>query len=229
MINRFDPPRFAVIPTHNRLDLLVEMIKNMHDEIDCAVIVDNASHPPVTLKDFPDECRAKVHIHYDEEQPPNLYRLWNVAFEIIKTNLKALKWNVAVFNDDCIIPRGWFDVMSYALRNSAGYSAVSGTMAEGWLNHPLVKTQPDGDLRTRMTPWAFMMRGELNLRADESFRWWWGDTDFDWTLRTNGGIMILPGHVVQNSLANSTTHGELMEQAGRDRETFRLKHGWNPW
>jgi hypothetical protein len=80
-----------------------------------------------------------------------------------------------------------------------------------------------------MCPWAFVVRGELGLRADEKMRWWWGDTDFEWQAIQAGGVLMLPGYTALNTLANSTTHGVLAEQAGRDGETFALKWGGRPW
>jgi hypothetical protein len=80
-----------------------------------------------------------------------------------------------------------------------------------------------------MCPWAFILRGEVGLRADEKFGWWWGDTDLDWQACAAGGVLLLPGPVPANTLANSTTVGALAEQAGRDGQYFTAKWGRRPW
>jgi hypothetical protein len=74
-----------------------------------------------------------------------------------------------------------------------------------------------------MTPHAFVIRGEVGLRADESMRWWYFDTDLDQQARLAGGVLSVPGPRVANSLANSTTVGPLAEQAQKDQHTFMAK------
>lgn len=156
--------------------------------------------------------------------------MWNRGFELIETTAQVFrseKWDVAVFNDDTVIPDGWFDYVAHALRGTD--AAIACTDPYGALQSPLLKTQPDGNIQTRMCPWAFIVRGELGLHADETMRWWWGDTDFDWQACRAGGVLLLPGYTTQNTCANSTTFGALAEQAGRDGETFARKWGWRPW
>jgi hypothetical protein len=156
--------------------------------------------------------------------------MWNRAFALIETTARIMnesKWDVIVLNDDAVLPDGWLDYVTSALRE--GSAAVACTDPYGTLTMPLLKTRPDGNIQTRMCPWAFVVRGELGLCADEDLRWWWGDTDFDWQACNAGGVLLLPGYTTQNTGANSTTHGALAEQAGRDGETFVQKWGWRPW
>jgi len=79
----------------------------------------------------------------------------------------------------------------------------------------------------RITGWCFMLRGELGQRVDESFRWWCGDNDFDWTARGRGGSVLVPGlertHLHHNGYTGE--HPDLGEQAARDQETFLAKWG----
>jgi len=219
----------SVIITHNRPGPLATLLTGLRGQDDAVVVIDNASTPPLddafVLQNAGSDTVAVLH---DDEQPPNLYRLWNLGFDVARSLCDGnATYDIAVFNDDAVVPAGWFDAVSDALR-SGSYAAASSD-PYGRLTASLVKTEPDGDLMTRLCPWAFVMRGELELRANETFRWWWGDTDFDWHCRQSGGIIVTPGYVVHNSLANSTTVGALAEQAGRDRETFRVKWGHNPW
>lgn len=218
-------PTYAVIPTHNRIPQLTSLVSSLHGNVDTIIIVDNASSPAMRLEDFTDpRSGTEVCLIYDSEQPPNLYRLWNVAFNVASLYAEmadAEQWNVAVFNDDTVLPDGWVPAVSNALRSS------SVAIACGSENHaqmtPYLKTQLQRF--PRMTPHAFMMKGELGLRADESFRWWWGDTDMDAQAVIAGGVLIIPGYIAINSCANSTTVGVLAEQAGRDGETFNRKWG----
>lgn len=226
------PLRVSVIITHNRPEQLNALLGNLHGQSDVVIVIDNASEPPVS--DFDVLSRIDVEwaaIVHDPEQPPNLYRLWNFGFDIAREcAAQTDTWDVAMFNDDAVVPPGWFDAVAAALRSGPYAAASSDPYGRiGAHTGGLVKTAPDGDLMTRMCPWAFAVRGELALRADERFGWWWGDTDFDWMCRQSGGVVIVPEYIVHNSLANSTTFGALAEQAGRDRVTFAEKWGHNPW
>lgn len=228
--------RYAVIPTHNRPAELQRLVGQLRSQVDVIVIIDNASDPPVwTSTIFTDDMPARLHtgrVIRDEMQPPELYRMWNVAFDAVAAHAIAYEqteWDVAVLNDDSSVPEGWFDVVSHALRSHPTAAAAS-TPTHAMLRQPWFSVSPgEGGLMYRMCPWAWVVRGELALRADETMKWWWGDTDFDWKCRQSGGVLIVPGPIVVNTLANSTTHGELMEQAVRDRHAFAAKWGGNPW
>lgn len=233
----FVPPRYAIIPTHNRPIDLASLVQSLGKQCDQIIVIDNASPKPVSevALNSLTGVQARVTVVRDDEQPPNLSRLWNIGLELVADLSEVFddtEWDVAILNDDTVLPHGWFDYVSWGLRraNHAYAPAVCcGALAPGAVGEAMLKREPDRDLMTRMTPHAFVTRGELGLRADEQLRWWWQDTDFDWRARQAGGVLILPGYVAVNSKANSTTFGALAEQAGRDRETFRQKWGNNPW
>ena len=229
-------PRLAVVPTHNRPAELARLIAAIAPQCDHLVIIDNASDPPVPKFEIdewpagrsgqPHSCWIKV--VRDDEQPPNLSRLWNVGLNLAANLYRGLPaFDVAVLNDDAVPPPGWWDAVSGAMRANGAAAACSDP--HGTLTSPLVKVQPDGDIMGRMCGWAFMLRGEAGLRVDERFRWWFGDTDLDWRARRTGGMVVVPGFAAGNTGANSSTVGVLAEQAGRDRETFTEVWGYAPW
>lgn len=234
--------RFAVIPTHNRPDDLAALVVAIAPQCDEIVVIDNASSPPVR-RDTLYEAIGSGHpgrtiiitVLRDEEQPPNLSRLWNVGFDwcAARARMDDLDvWDVAVFNDDSVVPPGWFDAVCGPLRGSLlGEPAVCYTHTYGDPNRPAARRSDLApmELMERMCPWAFVVRGEPGLRADERLRWWWGDTDFEIRARNNGGVLAVPGPQVANSKANQSTTGVLAEQAGRDREMFKQIHGGLPW
>jgi GT2 family glycosyltransferase len=230
--------RYALIPTHNRVTELRKLAVQLRKQLDVLVIIDNASDPPLTVADlFPDPDADPSRLHTvrvvrDEEQPPHLYRMWNDGFRIIKTHADAFglkEWDVAVFNDDSSVPSGWFDIVASGLRSHPTAVAAS-TTTHIRINSPWFSTQPgEGGLTHRLCPWAFVVRGEVGMQADETMRWWWGDTDWDWRCRQNGGILLLPGPIAVNTHANAQTNGELAVQAGRDRLRFAEIWGGNPW
>ncbi len=221
--------RYALIPTHNRPTQLRALVQALADQCDVIYIVDNASDPPVNVESL--DADGTIVIIHDNEQPPNLSRFWNVGLDWITYDARAdglTQWDVAILNDDAVVPAGWYDYVATKLRETPGVRAAC-TNAYGVGHAPLTKHQPDRDVTTRMCPWAFVVPGELGQRADEQFRWWWGDTDWDWTARINGGVTIWPGLQVLNTGANSSTVGELAVQAGRDGQAFAEKWGLRPW
>lgn len=215
------------------------LVKSIEHQCDYVIVIDNASDPPVSKKWMKAHLRDDIRLNLIRvpDQPPNLYALWNLGFFIARTAASVQRdgaWDVAVFNDDTELPEGWFDYVASQLRSTGPYKntiepAVACTDPYGLLTVPLIKLQPDDNIATRMCPWAFIVRGELGLRADESMHWWWGDTDFDWQACAAGGVLLLPGRMAKNTCANSTTVGALAEQAGRDGETFAAKWGRRPW
>lgn len=227
-------PRYAIIPTHNRPDDLTNLVTSLDRQCDLIVVIDNASpHPVDNAELLLQMSHASIVVIRDNEQPPNLSRLWNVGLDIVTQMCETFhteKWDVAIFNDDTVLPSDWYDTVAHGLRRgSADPIVCCGAVIPGAVREPILKREPDRDPMTRMCPWAFVTRGEAGLRSDETMRWWWSDTDWDFRARQAGGVLILPDLVAINSKANSTTFGALAEQAGRDRETFRQKWGQNPW
>lgn len=231
-----DVPRFAIIPTHNRPAELARLISQIRADVDGVVIIDNASDPRVDVTYmFPsvDEEIGRLcegHIICDDEQPPHLYRMWNEGLAEIESLAVARRydaWDVAIFNDDAIVPAGWFDIVVNGLRRHDTVIASTGWC--GPVAQEIVLRGPgEGGFTARMCSWAFVMRGESGLRADERFRWWYGDNDFDWQARVAGGVVLLPGPLVGNEHANTTTIGALAEQSGHDAEAFKQKWGRLP-
>lgn len=226
-------PRFAVVPTHNRPDELKKLVTQLSEQCDGVVVVDNASTPPVFARELHDAAGWNLNITVirDAEQPPNLSRLWNVGLNAVKITMDLIGedlYDVAIFNDDAVLPDDWWDQVSRHMRFSNAAVACR-PLNSHVLGGPTMKTEPDGDIMRRLCGWAFMMRGELGLRVDERFRWWYGDTDLDWQARKVGGTLLVPGDQVGNTRANQSTVGVLAEQAGHDRQTFIEKWGWAPW
>ena len=213
--------RFAVIPTRNRHQELFKAVQDIADQVDLVIVIDNGSTPAVTTRDIP--CGAIV--IRDSEQPPNLSRLWNLGLDQARM-LGDGSHKVAVLNDDTRVPAGWFDAVAEATDRIGAAAGCSSPWPP--LRQELVKVRPDRDIMNRMTGWAFMLRN-TTLRADERLRWWWGDTDLDWKARAAGGMVVIPGFTVENTLANTSTVGVLAEQAGRDRLTFQEIWGHVPW
>lgn len=209
-------PRYAIIPTRNRPARLLSLVTALGPQCDGIIVLDNASEPAVTAENL-SAAGAAVQVISDPEQPPHLSRFWNVMLDRIAEDADG-PYDVAILNDDAVVPAGWYDACSNGLR--AHPTAV---IAHTTPTRPALLTELGNDPNNRMTPHAFVARGEAGLRADESMRWWYFDSDFDQRARQAGGVLSVRGPRVVNSLANSTTRGPLAEQAAKDQATFEAK------
>jgi hypothetical protein len=222
--------RFAVVPTHNRPERLLSLVAALATQADTIVVLDNASDPPVDAGELMRAAgKARLEVLTDPEQPPHLSRFWNVLFDhcadaAVADGLK--QWDVAVFNDDAIVPAGWFDVCATVLRGHET-AAVAHTGTAPVHRHELVDAYPY-PREKRMCPWAFVMRGEVGLRADESLRWWYFDDQLNRDAIDAGGVIAAPGPLVINANAVQSTVGVLAEQAEKDRLTFEAKWADKP-
>ena len=176
---------------------------------------------------------APVVVLRDDEQPPNLSRLWNRGIDNARLACQVfneLEWDVAVLNDDAVVPSNWWDAVSGVMRalNAPAASADPFDRLQ-FGQYQLHGPNAPMSVYTRLAGWAFMLRGELNLRVDERLRWWYGDDLLSLQARRLGGVVHVGGVAVGNTGANSSTVGVLAEQAGRDRQTFIDITGVEPW
>lgn len=222
------PYRAAVIPARDRHDLLDDCINSVIDQVDRVIVIDNLSDPPID----PDPWHGKAGVVRVPMDPPNISILWNVGIELADAaahQTGADRWDIAVLNSDVVIPAGWIDKLSTAMRSTTAVLAYPDQ--HGGTRQILHTRAEPIDLRQRITGYAYMLRGEHGLRLDEDLAWWYGDDSLDWEAREWGGALLVPGLAVEHRAPNISTNErpELGEQAGRDRETFRKKWGRTPW
>jgi hypothetical protein len=220
--------RAAVIPTRDRHDLLADCIRSVIDQVDAVIVVDNLSQPPIDIEPW----HGRVRCVWAPLDPPNISTLWNIGITIADTQATragAARWDVAVLNSDVVVPPGWIDALSSAMRATTAVLAYPDQ--HGGTQQILHTKAGPIDLRQRITGFAYMLRGEAGLRLDESMAWWFGDDDIDWRARERGGALLVPGLQVEHRCPNGSMYErpELHEQAGRDRETFKQKWGQTPW
>lgn len=220
--------RAAVIPTRDRHDMLADCINSVVDQVDRVIVIDNLSDPPID----PEPWHGSVGVVSLPLDPPNISTLWNVGIALADASAhteQAECWDIAVLNSDVVVPAGWVDGLSTAMRATPAVLAYPDQ--HGGLQQILHTKAEPIDLRQRITGFAYMLRGETGLRLDEGLAWWYGDDDLDWTAREHGGALLVPGLAVEHRCPNGSMYErpELGEQAGRDRETFQAKWGRTPW
>lgn len=221
--------RFAVIATANRPDILSTAIATITDQVDEIYVIDNGLLWPVPAEEFHGN-NDKIYIaRVDMSDGLNLSKLWNIGLELAASQVEPGEgYEVAVINDDAIVPEGWFDAVVKTMRECGAAAGCSDP--DGRLTVPMLHLEagPVG-LQTRMCGWAHVHAGEKGLRYDENLKFWFGDDDMDWQAREAGGMVMIPGFPVVNQLPNGQMTPELHHQAGLDRETFGRKWMRTPW
>lgn len=222
---KFDRPRFAVIPTRNRPEVLMDCLHSIQSQVDEVIVINNGDDPIRELPHSVIEFRNPM-------QPVNLSRLWNQGLNLAERRVTSQfgfqgvsSWDVAILNDDAVVPPGWFGRVSHVMHQVGAAAGCSGPVRQ-----PLVRTKAGPvPLHTRMQGWAFILAGELNIRADERLLWWFGDDDLDWKARQQGGMVMVPGFPVEHRSANSNMTPDLHAQTGLDAQTFKEIWGEMPW
>ncbi|MEU7240339.1 glycosyltransferase family 2 protein [Streptomyces sparsogenes] len=230
------PFRVAVVPTRDRHGMLADCVDSIAPQVDMVWILDNESEPPISTGRWADRWpvvvdRALVAAMRVEMDPPNISRLWNIGIGLADQDAwrrGAQEWDIIVLNSDVVVPSGWVDGLSSAMRSTPAVLAYP-DQHRGGVQILHTKAEPV-DLKQRITGYAYMLRGEVGLRLDESMAWWFSDDDLDWRTRETGGALLVPGLAVEHRCPNGSMEErpELAEQAARDRETFIAKWGRAP-
>jgi len=212
---------YAVIPSGQRPVELADLIHDLVDNGGARVIIVDTGYDRINIGD------PRITVIQDHG-PINISRWWNTGLKHVYGLQDGTddEFTVAVLNDDLRVPPNFVERLDWEL-NATGAAAACpapGMRAPAMLVNTL-KMQP------RMLGFAFALRGSLKLLADENIVWWYGDNDLDWRARDLGGVVHVGGswEGFEHLYPDSTTVGELAEQAGRDRETFVAKWGVAPW
>jgi GT2 family glycosyltransferase len=190
--------RFAVIPTHDRFDDFFDCLNAIAPQVDQVFMIDHNSGYGV-------QTEKVTLIRYDED-PPNISRMWNLGLEEAAQRTTSLDYYVAVLNDDAIVPPTWFDEVLDGMQD---FGSTLGCAARGYDHRP--------------AGYAFILAGGSGLRADEQFRWWYGDDDLHRRALELGGVCQVPGIDVEHRYPNSTTYGILRLIAHEDEKRFKRK------
>jgi hypothetical protein len=222
-------PRYAVVPSNGRpfLDDLLASLVGQADEI--LVVANNWQRQEGAHVLRRNGAPIGVLIGPDER---NISRWWNLGLDAFAERAHSCgepEWDVLVVNDDVVCPASLIDTLSSRMRTTTAVLAYP-DQAGGW--EEILHTEPEPvPLNQRITGYAFLLRGEAGLRADEDLVWWAGDDALDWSARQQGGALLVPGVPVQHRAPDVQTNAdaELTAQAGGDMGTFVAKWGARPW
>lgn len=185
------------------------------------VIVANGENPP-QAKELP---KATV-ISY----PTSEYCMsnwWNAGLDYAASKAKG-KYEVFISNADTIVSGEVVEALAKALRTH-DLAATGPDQADAVQGDIHIETRAEPfDLRYRLPGYAFMLRGELDLRADPQFRHWYLDDDLEWQARQAGGTGIVKGLKVYHPPGGNPLPPMLQQFAAEDREKFAAKWGTYP-
>lgn len=213
---------FIVIPVHNRIDMLIELLDELNFDRQHVILVDNNSSP--ALSDIPTLSeRTSIRTF----KPRNIQAMWNKGWSMSAARASG-PYAVAFLNSDLMIAKASMIKLVEELdRQNASVTYPNQT---GLIDGELHREQRPGpiDRNTRMTGWCFVVRGEMKTRFDESLVWWYGDDDFEWRARQEfGGCVMVGGVDARNRDADGAQrmYPELNAQCNQDRLNFIAKWG----
>lgn len=218
-------PRYAVVTTYNRPDVALECIESIGKQADTILVIDNGDTKAMPYAEESTSL-TPYYTYPIDMQPVNLSALWNAGIRLAASDAERMgvdQWDVAIFNDDCIVPPDWFERVQTEMRNTTAVACCTGPVT-GLLQQPGII-----NIHHRMTGWAFMLRGEAALLADEQFEWWFADDDIDWRARQQGGMLMISGGPVENRFPNGYTTGYRAERIATDAANFKIKWDQMPW
>ena len=204
--------RYAVVPTRNRPEDFADCDAAIAPQVDAVLAIahgDAAWEYTVEVFSRPEDWA----IYYTDD-PPNISRMWNLGLDEAHRRANGRPYDVAVLNDDVIVPPDWFERVSTEMQLTPNLRASAGCVHRAW-DH-------------RMTGYAFILNGDDGLRADEQFQWWFGDDALEREARALHGVVFAGGEDVIHRHPNSTTVGVLAEIAAQDRIRFEQKYGRAP-
>lgn len=223
------PRAWAVVPSNGRPhldDLIASLVGQVYDVIVVANNWQRDEHPTVL-----DSSGLPVQVVSGHDEP-NISRWWNLGLDVVAQHTGWLgdsEWDALVVNDDVVCPPGFVGALSGRMRATSAvlaYPDQAGGQQE--ILHTGAAPVP---LSQRITGYAFMLRGESGLRADEDFVWWAGDDDIGIRAQAQGGALLVPGIPVEHRAPDVQTNASpvLTAQTARDMDTFVAKWGVRPW
>jgi hypothetical protein len=159
----------------------------------------------------------------------NISKWWNLGLKLVESWARGnglKRWNVAIINDDVIVPRQWTFMVGHSMRQAQAAAACSG----GYGPAPVIHREPGPvPLHARMQGFAFMLAGEKGVRANEQLKWYFSDDHVDWMARKAGGMVQIPQYHVRHLYPNGQMTPELHAQVAEDAAAFHAYWGMRPW
>jgi hypothetical protein len=137
--------------------------------------------------------------------PVNIHRWWNRGIDIARTFGADY---IAVLNDDLRLKNNPINKIAYGMKK-----------LDAVLGYPL-------PYKGHLPGYCWVLDIKSNIRADETFRWWYGDDDIRLKAKEIGEVVYIPAeveHLHGNHL--TSINEDLMKLTIADKEYFEKK--WN--
>lgn len=215
--------RFGVIPTNGR-PCVDDAVAHLLPQVSEIAVIEAGQR--IEHREYPEGVTTIL----DPERPDlNISRWWNLGIDWAAKRAAeqgAEQWDVAVINDDVMVPTDW---LCYIANDLRGLGCLAGCTG-GRSGIPVIHRQAGPiDLFTRIQGFAYVLVGESGLRADEDMKWWYQDDDLGARAAAGGGMVMFPGCNVEHLYPNCQTTAEQHYQIAQDRNTFIAKRGYAPW
>lgn len=164
---------WVTVPTAGR-DTLAAAIDSTGIPRDRTVIVKTAEDAAL-----PDGCHV-----VEDFGEINIHRWWNAGLDYAQAHGAT---HVLVINDDVLLDESTVPAL---LEGMDGRAAIGSPGAGGIFEGDLPEWRV-------MNGACWLLDLATGLRADEGYRWWYGDNDLDWRARTeHGGVASIRCHFV---------------------------------
>lgn len=182
-------PTVAVIPSRYEPDRLAALLDVVAPDVDQVLVMDTGHEPPFTS--------PHVNVRVVPTTRGSIYHWWNEGWRLAAVQDPV---NVAVLNDDIRLLPGTLPLLARALRETDGIGAVypdprcrTDRVALPRDITLAIDRNPAGP--RELTGYCFMFRGELPIPPfDEGYEWWYGDSQFDESVRLAGyGVARVDG------------------------------------
>lgn len=214
--------RFGVVPSNGR-ECAPAAVAALYPQVDHLAVIEAGVNP--NRIDYIDSITCLV----DDSGEINISRWWNRGLdwaEGIATGLGETEWDVAIINDDVVVPSSWYCYIADDLRALGCVASCSG----GTSHAPIIYREPGPvPLTLRLQGFAFVVAGESGIRAEENMRWYYSDDWLDWNARQLGGVVIFPGCHVDHRFPNMQVSHTMQIYNTEDAQKFKEAWGMTPW
>jgi hypothetical protein len=208
---------WVLTPCHQpRLDDLQESLKYLGHPAEHTVVVTTLPEP-ITVGSVDAE------VLLSPEPGINISRWWNLGLEHIAKQ-ESGPYEVLCMESDVRITQETVHVLRREMRDhhlamtGADWHGVASEQVE-ICREPVTTT-----IGHRIPGVCMLVAGELGLRFDEQFRWWYADDDFVWQHRINGGTGLVRGQMIGHN-GGTPLAGQLAQFADEDGVKFHTKWG----
>jgi hypothetical protein len=198
--------RIKIVMTDNNLDIWLTIPTGTRRQYLADIINESQISPEkiVIVHTVESEPIEGVNNIWDLD-PVNIHRWWNRGIDVARTFGADY---IAVLNDDLRLKNNPINKIAYGMKK-----------LDAVLGYPLPYTG-------HLPGYCWVLDIKSNIRADETFRWWYGDDDIRMKAKEIGEVVYIPAeveHLHGNHL--TSINEDLIKLTVADKEYFEKK--WN--